>query len=319
MDAVDFAVYRFLSPGGVARFWAGRRVIDPRITPREVAERVGISESGVRARLQHLSERGFLRDRTVVPNASLFGKRVFVTDLVVKQSGEVDQILRDLSLVDGVVFVRDVLDEDERKIQVYFVADSDAAASRFSALLGRLSSGRPSAERRHYHIPPCDRGLSPLDWKVLGHLLTQPGATYAGIAGSVGISERTAARIYRQLIDSRACWWTHGPASEEFPLALVTVNLRDAKDLDHVVGWILQEGHPWMPVARDGFGLDAERSERVLAGLAPADLPTVLERFLRGLAAAEGVVGLRRTFALGSAIYPTWFSDQVRLHVAARP
>lgn len=319
MDPLDFAVYRFLSPGGVARFWAGRRIIDPRVTPREIAERVGITESGVRTRLQHLTERGFLRDQAVVPNPVLFGKRVFVTDLLVMQSGEVDRILRDLSLVDGVVFTRDVMDEDERKIQVFFVSESDATASRLTALLGRLSSKGPAAGSRAYYIPTCSRGLSPLEWRALECVYRRPDATFAGIAGSLGVSQKTTARIYHHLIDARACWWTHGPASEEFPLALVQVNLRDPQDLDRVVGWILQEGHPWMPVARDGFGLAPERAERALAGLVPADLPTLLERFLRRLAAVEGVGGIRRTFSLGSAIYPGWFSERLGHEVHARP
>lgn len=311
MDTLNFAIYRYLSPGGVARFWAGRRQIDPRITPREVAERVGISESGTRARLQQLTQRGFLRDQAVAPNPSLFGKRTFVADLPVKQSGEVDRILRDLSLVDGVVFARDVLDEDERTMQVYFLSDSDSAASRVTMLLGRLSPAGRSVPHRPYFIPSCDRELSPLEWKVLACVQKQADATFAAIAGSVGISQKTAARVYHQLIDSRACWWTHGPASEEFPLALVKVSLREARDLDHVVGWILQEGHPWMPVARDGLGLDPQSSEKILAGLVPADVPTITERFLRRLAAVDGVVGIRRTFALGSAVYSAWFSDRI--------
>lgn len=318
MNPLDFAVYRFLSPDGVARFWAGHRVIDPRITPREVAERVGISESGVRARLQNLTRQGFLRDQAVMPNPVLFGKRVFVANLPIRQSSEVDRILHDLSLVDGVIFSRDVLDEDERKVQVYFVADNEASASRLTALLSRLSSKGSPVGSREYYTPPCDRVLSPLEWRVLGSVQRRPDATFAGIAGSVGVSLKTAARVYHHLIDSRACWWTHGPVSEEFPLALVQVDLRSAKDREGVDGCILNEGHLWMPVARDGFGLDPSRAEGILAGLVPADLPTVLERFLRRLAAVEGVDGIRRTFALGSASYPRWFSDQMSQRTQAR-
>jgi DNA-binding Lrp family transcriptional regulator len=311
MDRQDLAIYRYLSPDGVARFWAGRRVLDPRITPREIGERVGISESAVRVRLQRLTHRGFLRDRTVVPNPALFGRSVFVVDLPVRQSGEVNRILRDLALVDGVVFTRDVMDEEERKIQTFFVAEDLAGAGRLSALLGRLTSGSPQLAPRPYHLPRCDGALSPLDWKVLACVHRVADATFAHIAGSVGISQKTAARVYNRLIDSGACWWTHGPASEEFPLALVLVSLEDASDLDRVLGWIRTEGHPWIPVARDGFGADPESSGKVLPGLAPADLPTVLERFLRGLAGVEGVAGIRRTFPLGSVIYSSWFSDRV--------
>jgi DNA-binding Lrp family transcriptional regulator len=317
MDPIDFAIFRFLSPGGEARFWAGRRIIDPMVTPRQItervqiAERVVISESGVRARLDHLTDRGFLRDKTVIPNPSLFGRRVFVVDLLVKQSGEVDRLLRDLSLVEGVIFTRDVMDEDERKIQVHFVSDSDAAASRQGALLGRLTSAGKPLVPRPYHTPRCDRELSPLDWRVLKAVWRHPDATFAEIARTVGITLKTVARSYRLLLDSRACWWTHGPDSEEFPLALVCIELRTPEDLDPVTAWIEKEADPWMPVARDGFGLDPVDATTVLPGLVPADAPAVLERFLRKCAREDGVLKIRRTFALGSAIYPAWFADRL--------
>lgn len=311
MDPLDFAVYRSLSPGGEARFWAGRRLIDPRITPREMAEQVGISESGVRTRLHHLAEGGFLRDKTVIPNPSLFGERVFVADLLVRQLGEVDRILRDLTLVDGVLFSRDILDEDERKIQVHFVSESDSTATRVGALLRRLSPAGTPVVPQPYYIPPCDRELSQLDWRVLQGFWRQPEATFAEIAETVGISLKTTARSFHHLIDERACWWTHGPDSEEFPLALVRADLRGPESLDSVLGWIAKEAPGWMPVANDGFGREPEGAASALVGLVPADVPTALERFLRKFAGVAGVAGIRRTFALGSTSYPTWFADRI--------
>ncbi len=311
MDPLDFAIYRFLSPGGEARFWGGRRLIDPRITPRTIAERVGISESGVRNRLEHLAERGFLKDQVVLPNPSLFGRRLFVTDLPIRQSADVDHLLRDLGLVDGVVFTRDILDESERKMQVHYVADSTATAARVGALIGRLSPGGAPAAPRPYYIPPCSRELSPLDWRVLLFLRREPEAPLAEIHDAVGISLKTAARCYHQLIDAHACWWTHGPASEEFPLALVRIDLASAAHRDPVIGWIERSTHGWMPVAGDGFGVEPGGGATALAGLVPADVPTSLERFLRRLASVEGVAEIRRTFALGSSIYPGWFTDHI--------
>ncbi len=318
MDLLDFAVYRFLSPRGEARFWAGRRVIDPRITPREIAEQAGVSESGVRTRLHHLAERGYLADQSVIPNPALFDRRVFVADLLVRQSGEVDRILRDLSLVEGVVFTRDVMDEDEREIQVHFVSESESTAARVGALLGRLSPTGTAVVPHAYYTPPCERELSSVDWRVLQGVWRHPDAGFAEIARTAGISLKTAARSYRQLIDARACWWTHGPNSEEFPLALVRADLRGPAHRDAVAEWISREAPAWMPVTSDGFGLEPELAGAVVVGLVPADAPAVLERFLRKFAGIEGVARIRRTFALGSALYPTWFSDRIAGRVAAR-
>ncbi len=139
MDPLDLAIYRALSPGGEARFWAGRRIIDPEISARAIAEQVGVSENGVRARLQGLTRQGFLRGRAVVPNPSLFGMKVFVGGFPIREAGDVDRIYRDLALVEGVTFARDLMDEGTRQVRVYFVSENETTAARRAALLRRLS------------------------------------------------------------------------------------------------------------------------------------------------------------------------------------
>ncbi len=319
MDPLDFAIYRALSPGGEARFWAGRRIIDPRIPARELAAQVGVSENGVRSRLQGLARQGYLRGSAVIPNPSLFGARLFVTELPVASPAEVTSINRDLALVEGVVFARDTLDEGERRVQVHFVAVSDAEAGRRAALLRRLSPAGTPGPPRPYWIPPCELELTPLDWRVLRAVSQHPDATIAETARTVGISFKTAARRFHPLIDARACWWTHGPNSEEFPLAFLRLELRAPTDRDPVARQILEEGVAWMPVARDGYGEEPVVEPSTVAGLVPADSPTLLERAVRKLAALPGVAVVHRTFALGSTTYPEWFADRIAGHAPARP
>jgi hypothetical protein len=265
-----------------------------------------------------MSERGFLQDRSVIPNPSLFDMHVFVADLSVRHSGEVDRLLRDLTLVEGVVFTRDILDEDQRKIEVYFLSQSETTAARQLALLGRLSSARKTLVPHPYYIPTCDRELSALDWKVLLYVWLNPDTAFSDVAENVGISLKSAARSYHQLLDRRACWWTHGPNSEEFPLAFVSAELRTPKDRREIEAWIADEAPAWMPVATDGFGFEPAQAANVVAGLVPADAPTTLERFLRKFAGAEGVRRVRRTFPLGSASYPAWFAARIALQVHPR-
>ena len=269
MDPLDFSIYRFLSPGGEARFWAGRRVIDPAIPAREIAMHVGISENGVRARLRSLSESGFLRGKAVTPNPSLFGVGVWVAELPVEGPGEVERIYRDLALVEGVVFARDTMDERERQVRVHFVAEGESTARRRAALLHRLSPAGEAVEPQPYSIPPCAQEITPLDWKLLQALGRHPEAGAAEIAPAVGVSLKTAARRLHRLVDSRACWYTHGPDSEELPLALISIEVRDPADRDRTAANIARETASWMPVARDGMGLEAKASATVVAGLGP--------------------------------------------------
>lgn len=311
MDPLDFAIYRFLSPDGEARLWAGRRVIDPTIPAREVAERVGISENGVRTRLRGLAERGFLRGKALTPNPSLFDVKVFVTELPVRGASEAERVFQDLALVEGVIFARDTMDEGDRHLRIYFVSDAETMTSRRAALLRRLSPRGEIRPPEPYWIPSCERELSPLDWRLLDALARNPEATLAETARRVRISLKTATKRYRQLIDSHACWWTHGPDSEEFPLALIRVDVKDVAHRAPIALAIEREAMSWMPVAGNGLGVPPGGGATIVAGLVPADAPTVLERMVKKLVILPGVLEIRRTFALGSKTYPSWYADRV--------
>lgn len=315
MDPLDFAIYRYLSPGGEARFWAGRRLIDPMIPAREIAERVGVSENGVRARMRGLADRGYLRGTAVTPNPSLFGVEMFVQEVPIDTAAEADRVLRDLSLVDGVVFARDTLDEGQRGVRVHFVSESAAATARRTALIARLSASGGLAFPEPYWIPPCTRELSSLDWRLLAALYRAPDAKVAEVARTVGISLKTTARRWHELVASRACWWTHAADAEEFPLALIQLDLQEEAGRTSLLGTLHDVAPAWMPVASDGLGTQPGSAPPTIAGLVPADAPAALERLVQKLAGLPGVLSVRRTFALGSRSYPTWFSDRIAEHL----
>jgi DNA-binding Lrp family transcriptional regulator len=318
MDPIDFAIYRYLSPRGEGRFWAGRRLIDPTIPARAIAEQVGISENGVRARLRGLAERGYLRDRAVVLNPSLFGVRVFVAELPVDGTAEAERVFHDLALVEGVVFARDTLGEGDRLLRVHFVSDGDSTTIRRVALIRRLSPKGELRAAQRYYIPACERELSPLDWRLLQTYCQQPEASVAQIAKIVRISLKTAARRYHELVESNACGWTHGPKSEEFPLALIRVEVSEPENRAPTEARVLQESATWMPVANDGLGLDPAGAAVVFAGLVPADAPTAVERMVSRVIGLPGVTNVRRTFALRSRTYPQWYQDRIAERVVGR-
>ncbi|MFZ0891865.1 MAG: Lrp/AsnC family transcriptional regulator [Thermoplasmata archaeon] len=318
MDPLDFAIYRYLSPRGEGRFWAGRRLIDPTIPARAIAEQVGISENGVRARLRGLAERGYLRDRSVVLNPSLFGVQVFVAELPLAGTAEAERVFRDLALVEGVVFARDTLDEGDRLLRVHFVSDGESTINRRAALIRRLSPKGELRAPQLYHIPPCERELSPLDWKLLQTYVQHPDASVAEVGKIVRISLKTAARRYHELVESRACAWTHGPKSEEFPLALIRAEVSDSNHRASAEARVLRESSTWMPVASDGLGLDPASAATVFAGLVPADAPTAVERIVSQVIGLPGVTNVRRTFALGSRTYPDWYAERIAERVAGR-
>ncbi len=316
MDVLDFAIFRQLSPGGEARFWATRCVIDPRISAREIADRVGISENGVRARLRSLEKRGFLRGGEVCPNPSLFGASMVVAEIPVRDTNDVDRLFAELALVEGVTFARDILDEDNRKLRVHYVSDTPAATTRRTALLRRLSPSGTLRGPDPYWIPTASRELSPLDWRLLRTLRKLPDAPIARVAAEVRISLKTAARRYHLLIDGQACWWTHSRESEEVPLALLSVSVPEPSARSRVATRISEELENWMPVAPGGLGSPPQENSTLVAGLTLIATPTSVERIVRRILAFPGVVSVRRTFALGYAAYPEWFDQRIAEEVA---
>jgi DNA-binding Lrp family transcriptional regulator len=315
VDAIDYAIYRYLSPDGRIRFWGARRLVDPRVSAREIADRVKLSEAGVRVRLRGLEQRGYLRGRETGVNPSLFGVSLLVSEIPVPEPHDAERLLRELALVDGVTFARDILDEKNRSIFVYHVADAPAATARRTALLRKLA---PAAELRGpvpYWIPPCDLELTRLDWRMVEAFRTHPDASVSDLAKVVGVSLKTAGNRFRRLLDSRACWSALSSSSEEFPLAMFSIALGEGAD-PVLVAKAVAAVHPsWIPVAPDGTGVPPEGASRTVTGLVPAEAPAALERALQRTLSLEGVDSVRRTFALGSATYPEWFDDRLSARV----
>lgn len=317
MDALDYAIYRYLSPDGLVRFWGARRLVDPRVSAREISDKVGLSEAGVRARMRGLEQRGYLRGRETGVNPSLFGVSLVVSEIPVQEPHDAEKILRELSLVDGVTFARDILDEKDRSIRVYYVSESPAATARRTALLRKIASTPEIRGPTPYWIPACDRELTRLDWRLLSAFRAHPEATQNDLADAVGISLKTAAGRFHRLLDSKACWSTISSTSEELPLALFTIALQEGGDPFAVARAVVDAYPSWMPVAPDGSGVRPTEVPREIAGLLPAEAPAALERALRRTLAIEGVANVHRTFALGSATFTQWLDDRLAAQLKA--
>jgi hypothetical protein len=222
-----------------------------------------------------------------------------------------EALLRELALVDGVTFARDILDEQDRSLRVFYVSDNPAATARRTSLLRKLA---PSPELRGpvpYWIPACERPLTPLDWRLLEAFRKNPEATQSHLAERVGVSLKTTASRFHQLLDARAVWSALSSTSEELPLAMFSISVGEGAD-PLVVAREITRLHPsWMPVAPDGSGVPPSERSRVITGLVPAESPAALEHALRRTLAIDGVVSIRRTFALGSATFPQWFDERL--------
>lgn len=319
MDRLDFEILRAMSPGGEARFWASRRLVDPRITARAIGDQVGISETGARMRLRALAERGYLRGSEVWPNPSLFDVSIVTADLPVRTGEEAARLLEELALVDGVTFARDLMDEEDRRVRVYFVSDTPQETARRSALLKRLTPRGGLRGPTPYWVPPCESPLTRLDWKILRALRARPDAPLRELAELLGVGLKTTARRYHHLLETRACWWTSNALSEEVPAALLAIACRGPAERAEVARAIVPIAAPWMPVAADGFGVPPSENSSDLVGLVLFETPRALEATVRRVQSVAGVVAVRRSFALGSASFPRWFDARIAERLGPEP
>jgi DNA-binding Lrp family transcriptional regulator len=317
VDATDFAIYRYLSRDGLARFWASRRLIDPRVTAREVGEKVGLSEAGVRSRLRALRRQGLLRGSAVNLNPSLFGAQLYAIEVPIRTPRDSERLFRDLSDLEGVIFARDLIDEEDRKVAVYLAAESASALARRTNLLRRFAPGGSIRDPRPYWIPPCERALTPLDWKMLRLFRDRPDATLAELATAAGVSLKTTSRRFGSAVDSKACWWSHSSDSEEWPLALLSLSLAEGSDSPAVAREVARRCGSWIPVAEDGLGVSPRERAGGLAGLVPVGTPAALEGALRQVLALDSVAEVRRTFGLRSATYPQWADENLARRIRA--
>ena len=261
--------------------------------------------------MKGLEERGFLRGRETGANPSLFGVSLVVSEIPLHEPHEAEDLFRELALVDGVTFARDILDETDRSVRVFYVSDNPAATARRTSLLRELA---PSSELRGpvpYWIPSCDRALTRLDWRMLEAFRKHPEATQRDLAEEVGVSLKTTAGRLHQLLESRAMWSALSSSSEEFPLAMLSILVREGVDPVTVARDVVRVHPSWMPVAADGAGVPPSEAPRGFAGLVPAESPVALEQAVRRTLAIEGVASIRRTFALGSATFPQWFDERL--------
>lgn len=318
MDATDYAIYRYLSPDGQIRFWGSRRLVDPRVSAREIAKKVGLSEAGVRVRLKALEGRGYLRGRETGLNPSLFQVTLVVSEIPVREPEQAQRLLTDLALVEGVTFARDILDETDRKIRVFYVSDTPAATNRRTALLRKLAPTPQFRGPTPYWIPPCETELTRLDWKLLRAFRKLPEATLGDLAKEVHVSPKTGAGRFHRLLDARAGWSALSSSCEELPLSMLTISVRPEEDPTAVAESVGRLHPSWMPVAPDGLGVPLAKAPHSLIGLLPAEAPAALEQAVRRTLAIDGVSGVHRTFALGSANFPQWFDDRLEAKIRER-
>lgn len=176
MDRLDFAILTTV-------------IRDPFASWRDIGERVGVSGTAVRNRVQRLREDGIFHGWRVLPAAEIFDRvpvlMVFDPDQPTRQ-----QAHRALE-ADPVVWTR--LHHDGTVGVYAYTEDIDAMPPEE---LVELYGAEPAidVQTRVPVDPPGDPVLSPLDWRVLEHLIPDPRMELTELADRTGLSHKTVRR-----------------------------------------------------------------------------------------------------------------------------
>lgn len=199
MDELDAAIFREMNRER-AYFWGG---LDPRVGTSEIARRVGVNRTTVWARLKAWQEDGFLVRQEVGPNPMLFGAGVAGGSLRVDDVASKEAVIAAMALVDGVLCWIDHVGE---WIGLGYANESRLALDRCTRLLAELPGVAEVTPCVPYRAPESTIRPTARDWRILAALRSPPGRPLDEVAADAGVSGRTLARRYAQLLEARALW-----------------------------------------------------------------------------------------------------------------
>ncbi len=200
VDELDITILREMYRGRAVNF-AG---IDPRLNATRVAKALRIGRARVAARLRSWKTSGFLPGYEVWLNPSLLGWEGGSVDIRVDHHRSKPELLRRLSLVDGVVSSMEVTGE---WISAGVVGSDAASIERRVALIRSFPGVVEVTEPVPWDVPHPTRPITSLDLRIVRALRENPDANLTQVAARVGVSTRTMTRRYSDLVEDWSVWY----------------------------------------------------------------------------------------------------------------
>ncbi len=312
LDPDDMSALRAFFLMLEARYWASEPVVDPRVTPTEIARRTGRSRSGVQVRLKRWKDSGFWKGYEVWPNPRLFGAGLATIDVPVRGPFQVDELFDSLRMVDGVVAARDFLCEDGRSVRVYVISDSVRELDRRRRLVARIAGVPSELACQEYWIPETLEAISPLDWRIVALYRSLPDLRLQEAAADLGITPKTLSRRRDRLVDSHALWWLLTTDSAMLSVAAYDVQLDNPSWRYRVKEALGTRVKGWVPFADDGFGRMPSWDLDTVAGLSFVDSPASIDSVAREILEIPGVASVAWKVPRGFRSYPDWLDRAIR-------
>jgi len=311
VDVVDLAVLRHMFPQGEARLWGSRLIVDPRISPREIGARVGLSEVAVRNRIAKMTAEGFIQGHIVWPNPQLFGASLRVMELPSRDLTDTDRILLALDRVDGVISARVMIDEDGRHVRVSFIDDAQVKTEERVRRIAAVADSNACITSLPEWLPSCPPRLPRLDWRVIFAIRSAPELPLNEHARRLGLSTKTVRRRFNELLDSQSMFWSLDANNSLLSVAACFIwlhgpTLRETvcQEIEHRIG-------SWIPAARGGIGEPPNPSAPWIFALFWLRSPAESDGLARVLLTIPGVTAVQRRFPSDGRSYPSWLDRKI--------
>lgn len=260
--------------------------------PWQIARRVGVHGTTVKARLAALRARGILRDVVLAPHLSLLGARVFNVRFAFGSPASKDAALRELSEMPEVYSTRDFVGNDG---WVGVLAKDPASAHETTMALGRKVGAiatEPVYEAQH---PPIHFAMRPVDRRILHAYAPNAHRDAESVAEDAGTSARTVRRRLARLSEAKAfSVFLNLDVGSMSGAVAIMLEVRLANESASAL--VLNAFPEWT-------FREAARGDLVLLYLSAPDLGRVQD-LCRRASALPGVVGVTPRFLLAARVNP---------------
>lgn len=303
-SSLDWDLYRALYRTGDDPFWS----CWPHPDLGELAATLGTTRTTVWRRLKEWRNIGFIGGYEVIPNPSLMGVGLVLTEVLLSDARSRQLFLNELELIDGVFLANYDLGP---RTTVVSVADMPASRARRAELLARVPGVQSVRTLSPVWLPGCRRQLSAREWRFLAAIRESPESSLLELARKVGVSGKTFSRRYRAVREGKEILSYRIEDFSRFPgtVAMLIAHLDPKVDPRAVAGRILAKlpklteiasitSVPFSPQDRLGF-----------CALLPS--ASSLEETEAAALQVPGVVKVRTRFRGGERAYRGWFDERI--------
>lgn len=308
MDELDLKVL-FAFFGSRTWHYAG---IDPRLSVRDLADRVDAAPSTVWARLKEWEETGLLRGYGVLPHPGLFASKFVAYNLRVEDPAKKADVLQAGRAADGLVMT---VEHAREWVSLTTYDPSEAAMRRRRDLFGALPH---VAECEEPHVmtgfPRLDRDPAAVELRILEGFLRSDDASVDAVADRVGLTPKTVRKWYERMLDDHLLWVQPNLDLSVIDGVVANLMVGYAADADpdavdravrEVVPDVLRFG-----VKREGAGGE---DLRIWQGLKPFRNLGEIDDALARLAKIEGAEWVDASYPLRIEVVTDWVADRVRV------